>query len=411
MAKVFIEETTLTAIGNAIRGKEGTTELIPVADMSNRISAITTGGGGGNEPTAEELTLTADQRYTFYGNKFNWFIAKYGNRITTVDLTNCNSMFEACSVEHIPFTINVKNSSEASSLFKQCKNLTICPKIRGTFAFTSSVNGPNLSDTVSYCYNLRDIEDLFLPEMLDGFAEIVATKNSLLPRYPRFQGMYSLRQLPSWFSKYKLNPDSTQPATSFYSPYYYTFENCYVLDEITNLPIWTWQGAVTTNIISYSFGNCFRVKDITFETNPDGSPIVVSWKAQTMDLSNNIGYVGNYGNTWLANIVGYNSGITEDKKVYTGELYQALKNDPDWFAYHPNNSAEAMYYSRYNHDSAVRTINSLPDTSAYLATAGGTNTIKFRGISGKNTDAGAINTLTEEEIAVATAKGWTVTLV
>jgi hypothetical protein len=63
-------------------------------------------------------------------------------------------------------------------------------------------------------------------------------------------------------------------------------------------------------------------------------------------------------------------------------------------------------YSRYNHDSAVETINSLPDTSAY-----GTNTIKFKGASGALTDGGAINTLTEEEIAVAAAKGWTVTLV
>jgi hypothetical protein len=46
-----------------------------------------------------------------------------------------------------------------------------------------------------------------------------------------------------------------------------------------------------------------------------------------------------------------------------------------------------------------------------LATAGGTNTIKFKGIAGSKTDGGAINTLTEEEIAVAAAKGWTVTLV
>jgi hypothetical protein len=65
-------------------------------------------------------------------------------------------------------------------------------------------------------------------------------------------------------------------------------------------------------------------------------------------------------------------------------------------------------YSRYNHDSAVETINSLPDTSAYLAENGGTNTIQFNSVSGKLTDGGAINTLTEEEIAVAVARGWTV---
>jgi hypothetical protein len=98
------------------------------------------------------------------------------------------------------------------------------------------------------------------------------------------------------------------------------------------------------------------------------------------------------------------NGITEDKFVYDDLTYQALKDDPDWFTY-------KIAYSRYNHDSAVNTINSLPDTSAYLATAGGTNTIKFRGEAGSATDGGAISTLTEEEIAVATAKGWTVTLV
>jgi hypothetical protein len=46
-----------------------------------------------------------------------------------------------------------------------------------------------------------------------------------------------------------------------------------------------------------------------------------------------------------------------------------------------------------------------------VSASGGTNTIKFKGASGAKTDGGAINTLTEEEIAVAAAKGWTVSLV
>ena len=48
MPKVFIEETTLTAIGDAIRDKEGSTELIPVLEMATRISAIE--GGGADLP-------------------------------------------------------------------------------------------------------------------------------------------------------------------------------------------------------------------------------------------------------------------------------------------------------------------------------------------------------------------------
>ena len=54
MAKVFIEETTLTNIGNAIREKEGSTDLIPVTDMSTRIANIQ---AGGDYPDYEEVAF------------------------------------------------------------------------------------------------------------------------------------------------------------------------------------------------------------------------------------------------------------------------------------------------------------------------------------------------------------------
>lgn len=44
MSKLFIEDTTLTAIGNAIRTKEGTTEPIPTVDMAERIANLPSGG-------------------------------------------------------------------------------------------------------------------------------------------------------------------------------------------------------------------------------------------------------------------------------------------------------------------------------------------------------------------------------
>ena len=133
---------------------------------------------------------------------------------------------------------------------------------------------------------------------------------------------------------------------------------------------------------------------MTFALKEDGTPYVVKWGGQTIDLSEYVGYSKN-----KSELMGYNNGITEDKWVNNDATYQALKNDPDWFT-------TEVAYSRYNHTSAVNTINSLPDTSAY-----GTNTIKFKGASGSATDGGAISNLTEEEIAVATAKGWTVSLV
>ena len=59
----------------------------------------------------------------------------------------------------------------------------------------------------------------------------------------------------------------------------------------------------------------------------------------------------------------------------------------------------------------VNTINSLPNTSAFLSTNGGTNIIKFKSNQGDSSPWGGASNLTEEEIAVATAKGWTVSFV
>ena len=89
-----------------------------------------------------------------------------------------------------------------------------------------------------------------------------------------------------------------------------------------------------------------------------------------------------------------------EKRVTDATSYQALKNDPDWWT-------TDIAYSKYNHDSAVRTLNSLPDVSI---SGSGSSTIKFTGNAGWATDGGPIKNLTSSEIAVATAKGWTVAL-
>ena len=208
-----------------------------------------------------------------------------------------------------------------------------------------------------------------------------------------FNNCFSLRSVPMNLIK-SGNPNNNYSYSYFSSGFTY----CCSLDELINLPIPYTKAEWTDNAFSDTFSYCSRLKNITFKTNDDGTGITVKWKSQVIDLSYYIGYA-----VYTNNILEYNSGITSKKRVIDATSYEALKNDPDWWTTDVN-------YSRYNHDSAVRTINSLPDTSAYLATAGGTNTIQFRGEAGALTDGGAINTLTESEIAVATAKGWTLSL-
>lgn len=427
MAKVFIEETTLTNIGNAIRDKEGTSELIPVTDMATRIAAIESGGGGAEvtelsitsngtytapegigyspvivnvpqdgSPPDEAFILTGDCSSLFNGNKWRWFIDMYSNQITTNNISNTNRMFNNASYENIPFQFNMSSSCDnLAYMFSYCMNLKVCPKIRNILSNpTASFNAENM---IEHCSKISDFEDLFDPAELDGFS-IKITGMYSVPRFPTFRYCQSLRQIPSWFYKLRISPESTVYPYSSYVWSNYGFSNCFVLDEALNLPVVrsNSDSMINSNMFTSTFNECYRLKNITFETD-NGTPYVVRWANQTIDLS------GFIGHTWSeANVS--TGGIPHGTLVHSDATYQALKDDPNWFT-------NKVQYSRYNHDSAVATINSLPDTHELIESYGGTNTIKFKGASGSATDGGAINTLTEEEIAVAAAKGWTVTIV
>ena len=340
---------------------------------------------------ASALRVSGDCTYRFSYNNWNWLIEDYGDKITALEVTVLTNMFASSSqLTKIPFEISSKDSSTNSAIncsraFIYCNNLTEAPVIK-------HIRISNMAEMYSQCYRMRYIPD---PDDLDDTFEFSTSMNGTSDYCAQtFYGCYSLRKIPN---RYLAN--IRNKGTSSYScAYRNTFYNCVSLDELEGLGVCepsAWTSNLLNNLNSQSFS---RLKAFTFAVQEDGTPYVVNWKNQTLDLT----YIGYYPSTSQRSyILNYNSGITADKEVTDDATYAALKDDPDWFT-------GLQEYCRYNHDSAVETINSLPDTSAYGA---GTNVIKFTDISGQNTDGGAIQNLTAEEIAVATAKGWTVTLV
>lgn len=380
----------LSAIGDAIRSKTGKTDLLTLDQMPTEINSIS---GGGSDLPEEALTISGECNYRFYKGGWDWFIREYGNKITTSNITYGTYMFSNSTVEEIPFELNFYDYSDYANgnisignMFSDARYLKEYPK------FNNCQVG-NREYLFSGCYRLRTIPEDFV----NGFnwsyidsrtGSYDATAGNM------FSSCYSLRSLPMEFLAHQ------NPVIGYYNTYFnYGFNNCCSLDELVGLPI-PYTATYTSNIFKNTVYGCYRLKNMTFALDPEtNAPYVKNWKSQTINLADYIGYC-----TGDSNIISFNSGITSGKRVSDDASYQALKDDPDWYAVD-------IAYSRYNHDSAVATINSLPDTSAYLASAGGTNTIMFRGAAGEKTDGGAINTLTEEEIAVATAKGWTVSLV
>lgn len=407
MAKVLVNESSLTGIADAIRGKNGTTDTYKPSEMAAAITAIS----GGGEPTIEALSVTSNGTYTatdgvdgyspvtvnvpqdggppesafvFSGNcsyldyygKWDWFINQHGNRITTSNIEDTKSMFYASDVENIPFEINCATNSSINMyyMFYDC-NVKELPKI-------NNVKPINLHGFASDCSFLKIIPSDYFSNW--NFSDISnATSAYTGEAGYMFYRCFRLRSLPTdWLG------NMNKKANRSYVYFNNGFSSCESLDELTNMPI-PYTATYTSDIFSGFVIYCYRLKNLTFASTTEKQ-----WKSQVLDLSVNTG--------WSSTQVVFH--FDDSKKVTDDTTYQALKNDPDWWTAN-------VAYSRYNHDSAVATINSLPDTSAYLASAGGTNTIKFDGAAGSATDGGAINTLTEEEIAVATAKGWTVTLV
>ena len=143
--------------------------------------------------------------------------------------------------------------------------------------------------------------------------------------------------------------------------YYYAFYQCYNLKEILNLDVSVGYSS-TSNLFFYFVNDCYSLRRFTFKTNEDGSPIDAQWEEQTLDFSQ---YVG-----WAASSYTAQQWIDGDYTLKPEEAY-------------------------YNRDSMAETINSLPIVRNC--------TIKFKQAQGQ--------LLTEDEIALANSKGWTVSLV
>ena len=97
MSKVFIEESTLTSIGDAIRSKTGETGLIAPLDMATAISNLATGGG-----ELEYIRLT---RGDVGDSTIKWYLEEYLPSIDTpfMALMVCNinsSSLNPSAVEH-----------------------------------------------------------------------------------------------------------------------------------------------------------------------------------------------------------------------------------------------------------------------------------------------------------------------
>lgn len=349
-------------------------------DMADRINDMMA-------VSEDNLVVSGDCGYRFAYSGWDWIINNYGNKITTKDISSCAHMFFQSKLSEIPFEINCKGDAVSMANMFAYSSMTTAPMIHMNKCPAS------MQAMFENCAYLRSF-----PE---GFAEDwdwtqLESSTSPYSGYQQnlFSGCYSLRNVPT-----ALISHGNTYIGQYYNPYYYSFQNCYTLEEINDLVV-PYNAAWSGNAFNNTFKNCNRLRDITFKTKEDGTPFAApNWKNQMIDLTAT--GAGDGANFYGQKIFTIEKQLTGDMEAYIDYCENGRNGN------HPD--AWALFYdwSVYNRKSAVRTINTLPDVSA----SGATNTIKFNSTAASAAGAEyAMANLSEEEIAVAAAKGWTVTL-
>ena len=410
MAKYSINDTTLIEIADAIRYQSETTDPINPLDMAPMIMAFKTDG-----LPAEVFRLTGNCNYKFYSDNWSWLLIEYNHKMYSENITNLGVSFIGCQAfDDLGFELNIVDGTNCNQAFDTC-GIKVMPVINGKIGlatsmfYNSSIETAtdyecDTSKTYDYdtmFYNCKNLQTL--PYLINcrpsgcslmfGHCESITEvpedyfETWQMPETPDLYGIFSycmsLRRIPA-----KALKDLFTGLT--YTYYYSLCPYCYALDELISIPV-VRVSTSSYNAFSGAFNNCYRLKSVTFEKNEDGTAKTATWQKQTIDLST----VGFDPNSQLLSVL--SGDFTYLNCVDTGTSYNTLKDADDWWT--PD-----YQYSRYNLSSAIETINSLPTTS-------GSNTIKFKGNAGSGTDGGAISSMTEEQIAVAVNKGWTVSFV
>ena len=378
----------LTAIGDAVRGKTGESEKLTLDGMAEKIRSM--------PAPMQKITISGNISGLFSEKFMELYNNNLKDYVEFKDVQTCYRLIPSTSYVDTPgagypsgypkikdlsnITINCRNGyyTNSSNMFEEAKYLEKLPKLVN-FAPTSLYR---------FFYGCESLQEIPESSYKDWDVNKEMSQSYML------YNCKNLRKAPIGLFKKLQNLSYSGSEMNHYP--YGCFYGCKKLQEVLNFPFPKYLSPPN------SYENPFQqlVRDtqslsrFTFEAEAEGT-VHKPYYSCTLDFTENVGYTDNF---WDPTI------FIANKRIIDAASYVELKNDPEsWTNY--------LEYCKYNKTSAVETINSLPIIQAASPSMGSTFTIKFNGDAGSATDGGAINTMTEEEIAVATSRGWTVTFV
>lgn len=332
---------------------------------------------------ADDLKFSGDLTLFNTGGRFDRIINKYFDSVKLggwtesgidYNVTDLSLAFNNSRLSAIP-PIHIRGNVDVNQAFSGCVNLTQLPTF---IQYTSSAKTIDWFHMFKDCASITSIPSAYLSSIM-GYDSSRNSTSGL------FQNCLSLKEMLD-INICLLSHDFS-----------YMFENCCQLNKIVGLKLSNIE--LTSNIFTNMFKNCVMMSKLTFNGGSN-----YQWKNQTIDFTT-CGYDTTTNHTYSTDFGNKEFTFDSAKQVTDASTYNQLKDTADWWT-------ADVAYSKYDRQSAIATIKSLPDTKNYLSSNGGTNTIKFKKNAGSGKgDNYNMSKLTASEIAVATAKGWTVSLV
>ena len=362
---------------------------ITAHDKSGNIITGTMESGGINE---EDLKFSGGLNYFGHDGRLDNLIEHNFDKIkigwvendgTKHGVLAFDNGFSDSSLSRFPpIIIYGAQYTSLESAFSGCKNLTELP-IFNTTPYTGAIG--NIRFLFSNCYSITQIPSGYLSNQaiaLDQYAS------------DTFSGVF--------WDCFKLEEMNDGSFLQYGKDYSNMFNTCCSLRKLEGIVLNNNRTMSSDEFIS-TFDNCAMLSSLVFN-----SPGDYQMKDQEIDLTT-CGYSTDKDGKYKSRYSSYTFQLPFAKKVFNETSYQNLKDTADWWT-------ADVAYSKYDRQSAIATINSLPDTKKYIDSQTSPfpskNIIKFKkGAGSAKGDLYNMSNLTDEEKHIAFSKGWTVELI
>ena len=362
---------------------------ITAHDKSGNIITGTMESGGINE---EDLKFSGGLNYFGHDGRLDNLIEHNFDKIkigwvendgTKHGVLAFDNGFSDSSLSRFPpIIIYGAQYTSLESAFSGCKNLTELP-IFNTTPYTGAIG--NIRFLFSNCYSITQIPSGYLSNQaiaLDKYAS------------DTFSGVF--------WDCFKLEEMNDGSFLQYGKDYSNMFNTCCSLRKLEGIVLNNNRTMSSDEFIS-TFDNCAMLSSLVFN-----SPGDYQMKDQEIDLTT-CGYSTDKDGKYKSKYSPYTFQLPFAKKVFNETSYQRLKDTADWWT-------ADVAYSKYDRQSAIATINSLPDTKKYIDSQTSPfpskNIIKFKkGAGSAKGDLYNMSNLTDEEKDIAFSKGWTVELI